>query len=319
MLEQEETLNEDAFNKALRQVVVHVAQAQLDLVEEICLHDLGGRVPVRVYKTAMQRQMRVMCERQLDFECNDVVVSAEQVEENIPLVVEAREYMYNMRSVCEKGASGCNEALATLAFRTESGSSYLHLAVDQGEQESVLVLLRCGAHVDALNNDRRTPLTYAAYAGNLVAIGSLLDFGADINHVDDHGSTPLHMACMAECLNEKVVDRLLRAGADERALKHGLTPLDVLMGIGSEKEGFGSVRLLLEKAPARRLWLRRWGGIAIIRNQAGAEVVGDGGSDRVGKLPRRSGRNPEGKARICLEFLVRRAPDGVFFKIMSFL
>ena len=89
----------------------------------------------------------------------------------------------------------------------------------------------------------------------------------------------------------------------------------------SEKEGFGSVRLLLEKAPARHLWLRRWGWIVIFRNRAGAEVVGDGGSDRVRaqKRSRRSSRLAEGKARLNLEFLVRRAPDGVFFKIISFL
>lgn len=286
LLEQQEgTVDEHPFNKALRQVLIHVAQAELAYVTEMCLHDLDGRVPLRVFKTAMQRQIQVLCERQLDFECN--------------------------------------EALTTLAFRSESGSSYLHLAVDQGDQESVLHLLRAGACVDALNNYRRTPLTYALYTGNVVATGSLLDFGADINHVDDHGNTPLHIACMAECLSEKVVDRLLRTGADERALdRHGLTPLDALMRVGSEKEGFGNVRLLLEKAPARRLWLRRWGWIVIFRNRADAEVVGDGGSDRVEELPlplRRSSRQKEGKARIYLEFLVRRAPDGVFFKIMSFL
>ena len=323
LLEQQEIpVDADPLKKALQQVVIQLTRAQLACATEICLHHLDGRVSARVLKTAMQRQIQVLCELQLDFECNDVLVAAEQVEEYIPLMVKARESIHTMRSACEENVSGSNNVLARLAFRTEGGWSYLHLAAEQGQQESVLHLLRAGAHVDASDNKRRTPLTYAAYVGDLVAIGSLLDFGADISHVDDDGNTPLHMACMAECPSEKVVDRLWRAGADERVLNgHGLTPLEVLKLSSSEKEGFGSVRLLLEKAPARRLWLRCWGWIVIFRNRAGAEVVGDGGSDRVRaqKRSRRSSRLAEGKARLNLEFLVRRAPDGVFLEIISFL
>lgn len=314
-----ETMDDHPLDQPCLQICMHMAQAQLSAWEEMWLHYLDGRVTWRVVKEAMQGLGQVLCERQLDFECNDVIVAAESVEKYIPCVARIREKVISLRSLCERRVSICNIWLTRVAFRTEQeGLSYLHLAVGSGRQEDIMELLRSGFHVDVSANNRRTPLMYAAGFGDLDAIDSLLEFGANIRHVDDGWNTPLHCACILDCLSEKVVDRLWRAGAEERALNRlGETPLDMLMRASSEKEGFGSVRLFLEQAPARRRWGRRYGWIFVIRNRAPAGVVGGGAQVR----PRRSARLPEGRLRNALEFLVRpaRAPDDVFFKVMSFL
>lgn len=323
MLEQQEGAPDEALViKACRQTRMQMAQAQLSAWEELCPHDLDGRVPFRFFKAAIQELGQVLCERHLDFECNDAVVAADQVQECIPFVAEVREYVLFLRSECEKMVFTCDTVLASLDFRSERGDSHLHLAVLEDDNAHVLRLLRAGANVDAVNNDLRTPLMYAAFMENLVAMKYLVDFGADTSiHMGDLGTT-LHLGCAAEHLSEAVVDRLLRAGADERALNgHGDTPLGLLMHMSSEKEGFGRVRRLLDKAPARRRWVRRWGSLVIIHNRANAEVVGGGGSDRVRAQvrPRMSPRLSGGRAVRALDFLVHRAPKEVLFEVMSFL
>lgn len=319
--QQEVTRDEGTLDKAVRQVGIQMARAQLSLWQEMCPYYRDGFVRYDVFKAAMQRQSQFLRELHLDFECNDVFVAAEHGE--YVSVDWLREQILLMRSACEEMVSDCNLALAQFAFRNETGCSYLHLDAFEGNNEKVLICLRGGAHVNALNNDLETPLVFASFAGNLVTIGYLVGFGADTNiHTRGCRNTPLHVACGTINLNGAVVDRLLRAGADERALNaRGETPLDLLMRVSSEKEEFGSVRLLLEKASVRRRWVRRWGWIVILRNRANAQGVGGGGSDHVGARvrPRRSSRLSEGRAAKALEFLMYRAPDGVFFKVMSFL
>lgn len=316
--QQEGTLDENPLVKAVRQGDVQITQSELSMWQEMCPHVRDGFVPLHVFKAAIQGQLQVLCERHLDFECNDVIVAADQVEEFAPVLVGRRNLFLDMRSSREKILSGCHTSLAKLAFRDEGGDSYLHSAVCEEDNERILYLLRAGADVNAVNNVNMTPLICAAFEGNLEATKRLVDFGADTSiHMGLMG-TVLHFACVAPDLSTKVVDRLLRAGADEGALNgHGLTPLDMLTGMSSEKEGFGSVRFLLEKAPVRRRWLRRWGSIAMIRNRDTAE----GGRGRViaQKGKRRSTRLHEGRSDVALKFLVYDTPDGLFYRVTSFL
>ena len=316
--QQEGTPDEDPLLKAALQVFVQIAQSEVSACQEMCPHIRDGFVPLRVFKAATLVQIQVLCEIQLDFECNDVIVSADQVEEWSTTMAKLREQLPLVRSSCEKWLSTCNSGLTGLAFRNEEGNTGLHLAVMRENTERVLFLLRAGANVNAVNNRSMTPLMYAAFEGNLEATKHLVDFGADTSiHMGLIG-TVLHLVCAASVLSTKVVDRLLRAGADEGALNgNGNTPLDILTGMSSEKEGFGSVRFLLEKAPVRRLWLRRWGCIAMIRNRDTAE----GGRGRVEAhdSKRRSLRNPEGRAIGALKYLCYYAPDEVFYKVTSFL
>jgi hypothetical protein len=315
--QQEGTLDEGPLVNVVRQGHVQTIESEIKMWQEMRPHVRDGFVPLHALKAAVQGRLQALCERHLDFECNDVIVAADQVEEFAPVLVERRNQFLVMRSAFEKTLSASHTSLAKLAFRDEGGDSYLHKAVCQGDNDRILHLLRVGADVNAMNSDSMTPLTYAVFKGNLEAMKLLVDFGADTS-IQGFAGTVLHVACVAPDLSTKVVDRLLRAGADEGALnERGLTPLDMLTGMRSGKEGFGSVRSLLEKAPVRRRWLRRWGSIAMIRNRDTAE----GGRGRViaqeGK--RRSTRLFEGRSDAALKFLVYDAPDGLFYRVTSFL
>jgi ankyrin repeat protein len=109
------------------------------------------------------------------------------------------------------------------------GGSPMHLASFGGHLSVIQILLEHNAEIDAkarlkrvdlkvgskyearLSN-RRTPLMEAAWNGQEEAVQMLLDLGANINAVDDHGMTTLIRA--ARCGHEKLVKILLSRGAD---------------------------------------------------------------------------------------------------------
>jgi ankyrin repeat protein len=72
--------------------------------------------------------------------------------------------------------------------------------------------LKVGSKFEARLSNRRTPLMEAAWNGQEETVQLLLDLGANINAVDDHGMTTLIRA--AKCGHEKLVKILLSRGAD---------------------------------------------------------------------------------------------------------
>ena len=79
-----------------------------------------------------------------------------------------------------------------------------------------------------------TPLSEAAFRGNLEIVGMLIDEGADVNGTNRDGNTPLLVAAFM-CRTE-VVEFLLDKGASTN-LKNGKgeTPLDVVSSDWSEE------------------------------------------------------------------------------------
>jgi uncharacterized protein len=74
------------------------------------------------------------------------------------------------------------------------------------------MLLASGAAVDAEERDGRTALVWAAERGNEEMVASLLDRGADVNHVvRSNGATALHVA--AQKGHEVTVALLVARGA----------------------------------------------------------------------------------------------------------
>lgn len=61
---------------------------------------------------------------------------------------------------------------------TLSGRTVLHCAVTGGHEKSIRWLLENGADVNAKNDDRKAPLSYAVDSGDEIAVRVLLDFGA---------------------------------------------------------------------------------------------------------------------------------------------
>lgn len=77
----------------------------------------------------------------------------------------------------------------------EEGRSALHYAAWNGLLETLLVLLSAGATVDIRSGDRRsTPLHFAAGMGHLACVEALLRHGADVFLLDVDKWTPLDLA-----------------------------------------------------------------------------------------------------------------------------
>lgn len=71
----------------------------------------------------------------------------------------------------------------------------LHIAAAKGAPEDLLKkLLKLGAHIDAVDEYRWTPLCHAAEAGDIEMVNWLLDHGADIAFGNEKGTTPVSCA-----------------------------------------------------------------------------------------------------------------------------
>jgi len=97
----------------------------------------------------------------------------------------------------------------------EDDDALLHRAAMCNRADNVLVLIRAGMDVDALNRDSCTPLMVAAENGSLASLQILLDEDAWLDARDPSGKTALMFAARAG--SEKCLAALLNAGANARA------------------------------------------------------------------------------------------------------
>jgi hypothetical protein len=69
-------------------------------------------------------------------------------------------------------------------------------AAEEGDAESITVLLQAGAKVNGPSPDGETPLVVAARSGNPAAVEVLLQAGADVNAKDNYGEDALKYAAL---------------------------------------------------------------------------------------------------------------------------
>jgi ankyrin repeat protein len=122
-----------------------------------------------------------------------------------------------------------------------------HYVADRGWLDLMTWLIAHGADVHAVTNEGETPLFFAANPakvdGNTAAcIRMLLEAGADINHRNGKGWTPLHDAAFYGEVAESAVLLDLGAAVDARGAR-GETPLHLAAGCGLA----GEVALLLAR------------------------------------------------------------------------
>ena len=144
------------------------------------------------------------------------------------------------------------------------GDTGLHSAASNNHVEAIDVIIEAGANVEARNCHGYAPLHHASINLRRAAILRLLKHGANVNAQDDCLITPLLFAAAHAGTRgaAKVVDSLLRAGADETIVSDdGRKPVDAI-GVNVAEESrladeIERVRKLLVNAPADRAWRRR--------------------------------------------------------------
>lgn len=119
------------------------------------------------------------------------------------------------------------ESVSLMGQSTESflSESPLHLAISQGQEEIVKILLAHGLEVTVTNLYGETPLHIACRRGNIGIVKRLLEAGSLINYKDCGECTPLFHAIYSH--QTEVADLLIEGGCDLDTLNEELmTPLD---------------------------------------------------------------------------------------------
>ncbi|XP_018025927.1 transient receptor potential channel pyrexia [Hyalella azteca] len=120
----------------------------------------------------------------------------------------------------------------------------LHVAVGEGYEELVAVLLEAGADVRASRGiTKMAALHIAAQEGNVRIVKRLLDAGADPKQTNSRGQTPLHLGARSQSAD--TVQELLRHKADPNARdQDGKTPLHA--GIFKGSRCYECLELLIQ-------------------------------------------------------------------------
>ena len=100
---------------------------------------------------------------------------------------------------------------AKVALVCLNGETAMHRVANVG-LEAMLLLLEKGASVSDQSEDGSTPLHFAALNSNEEVVRKLVEHGAEVSAENGYGYTPLHMAVIGG--NEAVVQLLVHAGAE---------------------------------------------------------------------------------------------------------
>lgn len=125
------------------------------------------------------------------------------------------------------------DAGADVGAKDSEGFTPLHNAAKKGRAENVKLLLERRANLESRTTDRRTPLSVGCiYGGNVETIGLLTKAGAKLEARDRLGWTPLMTA--AGLGRPKMVAHLLEAGANVNATNARVTVLGAAASGGGQ-------------------------------------------------------------------------------------
>ena len=142
----------------------------------------------------------------------------------------------------------CGSSYIKLEYRHEKeGKTALHVAVECGNLEIVLLLLDSGASINSLTFSSTSSLHLSCRKGHLSITKLLIDRGAEVNLQDSKGWAPIHEAAALGRSNS--IAYLIRIEECNLDLKtnSGQTPADLAL-IGDH----GAVWALLEKQKEKK-------------------------------------------------------------------
>ncbi len=133
----------------------------------------------------------------------------------------------------------------------ESRSGSLYPLVQRGDIETLAAYLNAGADPNELRMSDAdiSPLSLAVSVGSEEAVGTLIEYGADINFTHADGDSLLHRSATRGMVS--ITERLLESGADATARNQmGLTPKmsAIVAGLRHSGEAHENVRRLVELA-----------------------------------------------------------------------
>ena len=144
-----------------------------------------------------------------------------------------------LRDAC---AIGVVVFLTFASLAAAAGSSELADAAQRGDVAAVRALLAKKADVNAVQNDGSTALHWAVYRGDAVMAGLLVRAGANVKAANRNGSTPLWLASING--DATTLGLLLEAGADpNEGLPLGRTPLMIASRTGDT----GAMKVLIDR------------------------------------------------------------------------
>ena len=103
-----------------------------------------------------------------------------------------------------------------LSLVNRDGNSALQIACLKGNYNHAHKMIKLGASPQCKNNMGDTSLHSAVRSGSYNTVLVLLDNGANmiLNEINEHGETPLHTAVVGKKLNFKIVELLVKYGAE---------------------------------------------------------------------------------------------------------
>ena len=118
---------------------------------------------------------------------------------------------------------GCDIDAFDIEYRTP-----LHYASSQSSLEILEELIKNGAKLNIRDKNLQTPLHMACQENRFDAVELLINGGAEVDPQDIHGNTPLFRAVFAFMGDGRIIDKLLKSGADKnKKNNYDNSPLDL--------------------------------------------------------------------------------------------
>jgi uncharacterized protein len=118
----------------------------------------------------------------------------------------------------------------------ERGGNIIHAAIAYGKPDTAIQTIRLGVDINKQTNNGETPLHLACDYKQFEVCKELISKGADIDLCDEIGRQPLWYACWLPKGDFRIMELLVRHGANPNHIdKNGMSPLSFAKAETKEK------------------------------------------------------------------------------------